>query len=216
MPSIHRGSVIDSLQRLFETGTATSLSETQLLERFITRGDESAFESILLRHGPMVMRVCGRVLDDPHDVDDAFQATFLILVKKAGAIRNREVLGTWLYGVARRVAVRARTNARRRRSYERTGMAGLDVADHHEARAEAKEIRNLMDEELERLPERYRVTLGPLRPRRPDTRAGGGDPSLPGRNGQESAFARPRPASRRVGPSWPGDFRPDSRNLARD
>jgi len=159
MPSVHRGSVIDSLQRLFETGTATSLSETQLLERFITRGDETAFESILLRHGPMVLRVCGHVLDDPHDVDDAFQATFLILVKKAGAIRDRAVLGTWLYGVARRVAIRARMTARRRQSCERTGMAKLEVADRHEARAEANEIRALVDEELQRLPQRYRAPL---------------------------------------------------------
>jgi DNA-directed RNA polymerase specialized sigma24 family protein len=116
MPGVYRGSVSDSLERLFETGTVSSLSETQLLERFLTRGDESAFEAILLHHGPMVLRVCGQVLNDPHDLDDAFQATFLVLVKKAQAIRNRGVLGAWLHGVARRVAVRARMNARRRQS----------------------------------------------------------------------------------------------------
>ena len=108
MPSVYQGSVINSLQRLFDAGTVMALTDTQLLERFVTAGDESAFEAILLRHGPMVLRVCQRELGEPHDVDDAFQATFLILVKKAGAIRDRDVLATWLYGVARRVAVRAR------------------------------------------------------------------------------------------------------------
>jgi RNA polymerase sigma factor (sigma-70 family) len=159
MPSVYRGAVIDSLQRLYETGTVTALDERQLLERFIARGDESAFEAILQRHGPMVLRVCRRVLHDPHDVDDAFQATFLILVKKAGSIRDRDVLGTWLHGVARRVAVRARGDLRRRRSREQTGGAGFDVADHRVDQADANGIRSLIDDELERLPSRYRATL---------------------------------------------------------
>jgi len=159
MPSVYRGSVMGSLQRLFEAGTVTALSDTQLLERFITAADESAFEAMLRRHGPMVLRVCQHILDDPHDVDDAFQATFLILVKKAGSIRDRDVLATWLYGVAPRVAVRARINTRRRQARERTGVEGLEVADHHVQRAEADEIRALMDGALERLPHRYRAPL---------------------------------------------------------
>jgi len=159
MPSVYRGSVIDSLQRLFDTGTVTALSDMQLVERFSTASDESAFEAILQRHGPMVLQVCQRVLDDPHDVDDAFQATFLILVKKAGSIRDRDLLATWLYGVARRVAVRARINARRRQVRERTGVEAMDVADHREHRADAGEICALIDEALERLPHRYRAPL---------------------------------------------------------
>ena len=102
----HRTSVPASLQRLLMDGTMTGLSEAQLLERFLARGDQAAFEAIVLRHGPMVLGVCRRLLGDPHDVEDAFQATFLILLRKAGSIRDRQVLGTWLYGVARRVAVR--------------------------------------------------------------------------------------------------------------
>jgi len=159
MPSAYRGSVIGSLQRLFEAGTVTALPDMQLLERFITAGDESAFEAILLRHGPMVLQVCQHVLADPHDVDDAFQATFLILVKKAGSIRDRDLLATWLYGVARRVAVRARIDARRRQARERTGVEGMDVADQRVHRADAGEIRALIDEALERLPKRYRAPL---------------------------------------------------------
>ena len=154
----HRDSVIDSLELLFDAGTVTGLSEAQLLERFLAHRDESAFEAILHRHGPMVLGVCRRILDDPHDVADAFQTTFLILVKKARSIRDRDVLGTWLYGVARRVAVRAQVNARRRSTRERTGSEGLDV-EHQRSRAdrlEAIELRNLLDAELERLPARYR------------------------------------------------------------
>ena len=152
----HRGSIIDSLGRLFDSGTVTGLSEAQLLDRFLTQSDEAAFEAILHRHGPMVLGVCRRVLDDPHDVADAFQTTFLILVKKARSIRDRDVLGTWLYGVARRVAVRAKVNARRRRTRERAGAEGLDVEQPRADRLEANELRSLIDAELERLPSRYR------------------------------------------------------------
>jgi TIGR03009 family protein len=161
MASGHRGSIIDSVHRLFGTGVVAALSEAQLLERFIRRGDEAAFGAILLRHGPMVLGVCRRVLDDPHDVDDAFQATFLILVKRARSIRDRDVLGTWLHGVARRVAVRARVDARRRRARERNGAegAGVDVQDRRADRAEADELRSVIDGELERLPERYRAAV---------------------------------------------------------
>ncbi len=126
MASGYRGSIVGTLGRLFEAGTFAGLGDAQLLERFLARGDEAAFEAILQRHGPMVLGVCHRVLDDPHDVADAFQATFLVLVKKARSIRDREALATWLYGVARRVAVRARVGARRRLARERTGVGGSD------------------------------------------------------------------------------------------
>jgi zinc protease len=154
----HRDSVIDSLERLFDAGTVTGLSDAQLLKRFLAHRDESAFEAILHRHGPMVLGVCRRILDDPHDIADAFQTTFLILVKKARSIRERDVLGTWLYGVARRVAVRAQVNARRRSTRERNGSEGLDVELQRSRtdRLEAIELQNLLDAELERLPTRYR------------------------------------------------------------
>ena len=156
------GSTSDSVRRLFGGGTVAGLGESQLLDRFITGGDPTAFEAILGRHGPMVLGVCRRVLDDPNDVDDAFQATFLLLVKKARSIRNRDDLATWLHGVARRVAVRARVDARRRRLRER---AGADVGRRpSEVRAsggdpEIAELRGVIDDELARLPERYRSPL---------------------------------------------------------
>src|SRR5262249_16532867 len=84
----------------------------------------AAFSALVARHGPMVLAVCRGVLDDPFAVEDAFQATFLILVKKAGAIRRQDLLGPWLFGVARRVALRARAQAARRRHLAGAGGGG--------------------------------------------------------------------------------------------
>jgi hypothetical protein len=87
------GAFIQHLERLFEQGTATGLSEGELLERFVRGRDESAFEALIARHGPMVLGVCRDLLRDPNDVDDAFQATFLVLVRKAGTLRRCDLLG---------------------------------------------------------------------------------------------------------------------------
>ena len=153
------GSMTDSIRRLFGAGTVAALGESQLLDRFADGGDPAAFEAILRRHGPMVLGVCRRVLDDPNDVDDAFQATFLLLVKKARSIRNRDDLGTWLHGVARRVATRARVDARRRRARERAGAERAGTSGDRATGAEFEELRAVIDDELARLPERYRSPL---------------------------------------------------------
>src|SRR6516225_4367727 len=107
MTTGYAGSVLHSLRRLFSAGTLSGCAERQLLQRFLVERDEAAFEAILARHGPMVVGVCRRVLNDPDDVEDAFQATFLILVRRARDIRDHDLLGPWLDGVAHRVAVRA-------------------------------------------------------------------------------------------------------------
>ncbi len=159
MTRAYQESVIDSLGQLFESGTLTSASEAQLLERFVAHADSSAFEVILQRHGPMVLRVCQRVLDDPDDVDDAFQATFLILLKKAASIRDRTILAAWLHGVARRVAVRVRVNARQQRTRERSNEGGSRVQRIERDSLEANDLRAVLDEELERLPARFRKPL---------------------------------------------------------
>src|SRR5262249_47404833 len=112
-----RRAVLGSIERLFRAGTASGLSDGQLLERFATRHDEAAeaaFAALVERHGPMVLRVCRRVLNDPHDAQDAFQATFLVLVRKPGEVRNRTSLASWLYGVALRVAAHTRAQTARR------------------------------------------------------------------------------------------------------
>src|SRR5262245_25533936 len=83
-------------------------ADEQLLESFLLRRDETAFEVLMRRHGPMVLGVCQRVLRNAHDADDAFQATFLVLVRKASSLRSRELLVNWLYGVAYRTAMKAR------------------------------------------------------------------------------------------------------------
>jgi RNA polymerase sigma factor (sigma-70 family) len=133
-------------------------SDGHLLERFAAHRDEAAFDVLLRRHGPMVWGVCRRLLFDANDVDDAFQATFLVLVRKAQRIARRESLGSWLHGVARRVALRARLQANQRRERERQGA----LAGPREESAPDPlwaEVRRVLDEELARLPEKYRAPL---------------------------------------------------------
>src|SRR5438067_10158795 len=93
--------------------------DAPLLERFVTRRDEAAFEALVRRHGPMVLGVCRRLLRHAQDAEDAFQATFLVLVRKAAALGQPELLGNWLYGVAYRTALDARAAAARRQARER-------------------------------------------------------------------------------------------------
>src|SRR5207237_1305116 len=116
-----------------------------------------AFAALLHRHAPLVFGVCRRVLANAHDAEDAFQATFLVLVRKAGSIRTGESLGCWLYEIAYRTALRARTVAHRRRARERQAHA-MNAASP-KAPAEAPRVDPLLDEELNRLPEKYRRPL---------------------------------------------------------
>jgi len=154
------GAVLRQVDRLFGSGTVAGLSEDQLIDRFVRRRDESAFEAIVARHGPMVLGVCRRALPDPNDADDAFQATFLVLVKKAGTLRDRALLGSWLHGVAHRVAARSRSKAARRRAVEGAGAS-------HEFEAEARperagvdaDLMAIVDAEIARLPERDRAAI---------------------------------------------------------
>src|SRR5262245_36460846 len=97
---------------------AVGLADARLLESFLVHQDEVAFEALLRRHGGMVMGVCRRLLNNPHDAEDAFQATFLVLVRKAASIAPREMVGNWLYGVAYQTALKARAVAARRRATE--------------------------------------------------------------------------------------------------
>src|SRR5271168_992008 len=116
------GAVHRDLGRLFEGQSVAGLGEVQLLERFVERRDEPAFAALVARHGPMVLGVCRRLLADPLDVEDAFQATFLVLVRRAESLRNRDRLAPWLFGVARKVATRVRLDLARRRACESSGV----------------------------------------------------------------------------------------------
>jgi RNA polymerase sigma factor (sigma-70 family) len=148
------------LRRLLATPDAGSTSDAQLLQRFVSQRDELAFELLVWRHGPMVYGVCRRVLRDEHDAEDAFQATLLVLARKAGSIGKRESVGSWLYKVAYRVALRARDGALRRARHERQVLQMPAVDDPHSAGGPAwDELRPVLDEELNRLPEKHRAPV---------------------------------------------------------
>ena len=149
--------VLQHMQKLIGVRRDVDLTDGELLERFVGRQDEAAFEVLVRRHGPLVQRVCRRVLGDAHAAEDAFQAAFLVLARKAGSIRNRSSVGGWLYETAYHLAVRAKSSAARRAWHERQApdmslaqAVGADDGD---------EIHTLLDEELRRLPEKYRTPL---------------------------------------------------------
>ncbi|MBL8798998.1 MAG: sigma-70 family RNA polymerase sigma factor, partial [Planctomycetia bacterium] len=151
------GTVLQHLRRLLGAQEGADLTDAQLLARFRDSRDEAAFAALVQRHGPLVLNVCRRVLGNADDADDAFQAVFLVLARKAGSIRRHESLGSWLYGVAYRVALRARSNAARRRSHEREAESMSPATA--DSRAAWDELRPILDEELNRLPEKYRTSI---------------------------------------------------------
>jgi RNA polymerase sigma factor (sigma-70 family) len=149
--------VLRHVQRLVGGRLSTRLSDGELLERFTTQHDEAAFEVLVQRHGPLVLRVCRRVLHDAYDAEDAFQATFLVLARKAASIRSHTSVAGWLYGVAYHLAVRARARAAKRRLHER--RAGSMRKVDSDTRPVGRELEAVLDEELGRLPEKYRTPL---------------------------------------------------------
>jgi RNA polymerase sigma factor (sigma-70 family) len=143
---------------VFHEGTLNGLSDRQLLQRFVEGRDEAAFELLVARHGPMVLNVCSQLLHDPHDVDDAFQAVFLVLIRKASTVRVENSLGPWLYTVANRVAARARAN--RRRTAAREVSAAAERAESPpENSVDRLEAAVVIQEELGHLPARLRAPL---------------------------------------------------------
>jgi RNA polymerase sigma factor (sigma-70 family) len=162
MASASAGDLGRQLGRLFDAGTAVGLSDGELIRRFANRRDESAeaaFETILARHGAMVLSVCRQVLGDPHAAEDAFQATFLVLVRRAGSLRVREPgsIGPWLYGVAYRIALKARQSAGRRRARER--RAARPAVEDASSAIEHSEFQALLHDEVNRLPSKYRAPV---------------------------------------------------------
>jgi RNA polymerase sigma factor (sigma-70 family) len=146
------------LRRLMRGMAAEAVREQpdrQLVERLVAGPDEAAFEAIMRRHGPMVYRVCRRVLRHEQDTEDAFQATFLVLARRLGTVRRHASLASWLHGVARRVALKAGAQAATRRRHER--KAATDTFPPEEV--PWRELRDILDAELERLPEKWRAPL---------------------------------------------------------
>ncbi|MBI3408779.1 MAG: sigma-70 family RNA polymerase sigma factor [Planctomycetes bacterium] len=134
-------------------------TDIQLLHRFVHQRDESAFELLVWRFGRMVYSVCRRVLRDEHDAEDAFQATMLVLARKANSVCRVEALGGWLYRVAYRVALRARENTARRARHEQRLPTVPDVPDPDRADPAVAELQSVLDEELNRLAEKHRAPV---------------------------------------------------------
>jgi RNA polymerase sigma factor (sigma-70 family) len=172
--------VVQQIRHLAEGGRASPLTDQQLLERFIARKDESAFAALVRRHGPMILGLCRRVLHHVQDAEDVGQATFLVLARKAAAIRKQESVGSWLYGVAYRLAMKAKTEAAKQRSprsIHRFALADRAPSDSSvNVRGRAlndkssqepdplseitwREVCTALDEELARLPDRCRAPL---------------------------------------------------------
>jgi RNA polymerase sigma factor (sigma-70 family) len=159
------GEALRQVCRLFEAGAVGRLTDAQLLERFRAREGEAAewaFAALVERHGPMVWRVCRRSLRDEHDAEDAFQATFLVLVRRADTLEVRAQcsLGGWLYGVAGRVSACARASRARRRAHERRAAQRTPPPPASPSPAEDREdLGRLLHEELARLPATYRAAV---------------------------------------------------------
>ena len=153
MSAQQSGALLDHIRRLAGGGDLDPLTDQELLSRY-TAGDEAAFAALVRRHGPMVWGVCRRVLHGHHDAEDAFQATFLVLVRRARSVVPRQMVANWLYGVAHRTAVKARAAAARRSRRESQlaewsePAAGEQSANH--------DLRSLLDRELSRLPDEPR------------------------------------------------------------
>lgn len=157
MATTQMNCVLRHVRKLIGLPRERELTDSELLQGFTTRRDNACFEALVQRHGPLVLRVCRRVLNDGHAAEDAFQATFLVLARKAPSIRQRGSIAGWLYEVANRVALRARTSSAKRRLHER--QAGEMVSMETVCTRNREETQELIDEELRRLPEKYRTPL---------------------------------------------------------
>jgi RNA polymerase sigma factor (sigma-70 family) len=158
------------IRRLATAQKLAHLSDRELLQRFAGERDEAAFAALVKRHGAMVLHVGQRVLHNGHDAEDVFQATFLVLTRKAGSLRWHESVGNWLYQTAYRIALKVKTSAARRGVKEaRAAQAPLPASGRGWGRGSAsatapddlswREVETLLDEELHRLPVKYRVPL---------------------------------------------------------
>jgi len=156
MPQAPLNQLVRHLRQAVQAHRLDLLSDAELLERFRVRTDPAAFEAIVRRHGERVLAACHKVLDDHADVEDAFQATFLTLLREANGIRNQQSLGGWLYGVAHRIALQARSRSARRARAEarKTTCLGEEAPD-----LSWREACAILHEELDRLPDTYRLPL---------------------------------------------------------
>lgn len=149
--------VLQHLRRTMLLREEAGLTDGQLLKVYISRREEAALATLVRRHGPMVWGVCRRVLRNYHDTEDAFQATFLVLVRKAASIASPDLLANWLYGVAHQTALKARTMTGKRRARERQVTEMPEPAVTEQDRW--NDLQPLLDQELSLLPDKYRVAI---------------------------------------------------------
>ncbi|MCI0381006.1 MAG: sigma-70 family RNA polymerase sigma factor [Gemmataceae bacterium] len=157
MATAQKSRFLRRLTRGMAAETLGELTDRQLLERLAAAQDEAVFEALVRRHGPMVYRVCWRVLQQAEDTEDAFQAAFLLLARKLQTVRKRDSLASWLHGVAHRVALEAKAQAARRRRHE--ARAGANSHPGPPEEITWRELRTVLDAELGRLPEKWRLPL---------------------------------------------------------
>ena len=143
--------------RMYILHDGAGKTDGQLLDLFVHHKEDAALAALVQRHGPMVWGVCCRLLRSHHDAEDAFQATFLVLVRKAATFPDKEKVGNWLYGVAHQTAVRMRAIAAKRGAREKQVAAMPEPASaEHDV---LKDLQPILDEELSRLPDKYRVLI---------------------------------------------------------
>jgi RNA polymerase sigma factor (sigma-70 family) len=157
MPDVQLSPVLRHIHQLVEPRPEAEATDAQLLNRFSATGDEAAFAALVHRHGRMVLGVCHKVLRQHQDAEDAFQATFLVLARKAGSIRWRDSVGNWLYGVACRVAAKARRAASRRRAHERRAPVMAEAKPDLDSGL--REVQAVLAEEVGRLSDKYRAAF---------------------------------------------------------
>jgi RNA polymerase sigma factor (sigma-70 family) len=157
MAEPHPSPLLQHLRHLIGSVPAAAMTDSELLERFVSQRDETAVEVLVRRHGPLVFGVCRRVLHNVHSAEDAFQATFLILARKAPSLVRRERLGSWLYKIAYRLALRARANEVRRQ--QREAQAARRRPDSASHATSPGDLVVALEEELQRLPARHRDPL---------------------------------------------------------
>jgi RNA polymerase sigma factor (sigma-70 family) len=148
---------VQHLRELYGSGTLIGLTDAQLVARYAAHNDGVAFESLVARHGSMVVATCRAILEHDHDVEDAFQATFLVLARKARSVRAAGTLGAWLHRVAYRIAIHAKNDAMKRKRLE-SELAAMRISNAARGGSEI-ELHSIMHEEIERLPARERLPV---------------------------------------------------------
>src|SRR5262245_43199710 len=160
MPTGQANRLMPTLRRVVLARQSAARTDGDLLGAFVTTRDAEAFAELVRRHGPMVLGVCRRVVGDHTTADDAFQASFLVLARRAGTVRPREQVGSWLYGVAYRTALKARMVLARRRSREKqVDVMPEPTAPTSTATVVWADLQSVIDEELARLPDKLRLPV---------------------------------------------------------